>query len=43
MRVYTKKGKIKIEIAVAKGKTKADKRETMKKREVQKDIKRYIG
>jgi SsrA-binding protein len=43
LKVYTKKGKIKIEIALVKGKSKVDKRETIKKREIDRDIKSNIG
>ena len=42
LRVYTKNAKIKLEFGVAKGKKKADKRETIRKREVQKDIEREL-
>jgi len=40
--IYTRKGKIKIEFALAKGKTKIDKRETIKKREVEREIRRAM-
>lgn len=40
--VYIKRNKIKIEIAVARGKTKPDKRQTIKEREVKKEIKREL-
>jgi len=43
LKVYTKKGKIKVEIALVKGKSKADKRETIKKREIERDIRNAIG
>ena len=33
LKVYTKKGKIKIEFGIAKGRKKVDKREIIKKRE----------
>jgi SsrA-binding protein len=39
---YTRKSKIKIEFALAKGKTKIDKRETIKKREVEREIRRAM-
>lgn len=42
LRVYTKKGKIKLEFGVARGKKKADKRELIKKREIERDIKREL-
>lgn len=41
-KVYTEKGKIKLELAVAKGKRKFDKRETIKKREAEREIKREL-
>ena len=40
--VYSDKGKIKVEIAVARGKKKYDKRETIKKREVDRQIRRTL-
>ncbi len=40
--VYTKSRFIKIEIAVARGKKKYDKREAIKKRDVQKDMRRAL-
>ncbi|MFH1820811.1 MAG: SsrA-binding protein SmpB [Candidatus Nealsonbacteria bacterium] len=43
LRVYTKKGKIKLEFALARGKKKTDKRETIKKRAVDRDIKRELN
>lgn len=42
LRVYTKKGKIKIEFAIAKGKKKRDKREAIKKREIEREIKKTL-
>ena len=39
---YTKGDKIKIEIAIAKGKKKHDKRETLKKRDSERDIMREV-
>lgn len=42
LRVYTKKGKIKVEFAIAKGKRKPDKRETIKKREIEREIRRTL-
>ncbi|PIS34742.1 MAG: SsrA-binding protein [Parcubacteria group bacterium CG08_land_8_20_14_0_20_43_9] len=42
LRMYTKQGKIKIEIAIAKHKGKADKREVLKKRAAEKDIRRAL-
>ncbi len=43
LRIYTKKNLIKLEFAVAKGKKKHDKREAIKKREIDRSIKREIG
>ncbi|MEK7072482.1 MAG: SsrA-binding protein SmpB [Patescibacteria group bacterium] len=40
--VYTKKGLIKADIALARGKTKIDKRETIKKREADREIQRTL-
>lgn len=40
LKVYTKKAFIKIEIGIAKGKKVADKRESIKKREIDRDIRR---
>ncbi|MFA6421900.1 MAG: SsrA-binding protein SmpB [Candidatus Buchananbacteria bacterium] len=40
--VYTKKGLIKVEIALARGKTMIDKREQIKKREAERQIKRTL-
>lgn len=42
IRVYTKKAKIKLEFALARGKRKADKREKIVKREVKRDIDRAL-
>jgi SsrA-binding protein len=42
LRFYTKKGKIKLEFAIAKVREKADKRELIKKREIGKEIKRAM-
>ncbi len=42
LRVYTKRGKIKLEFGVAKGKKKADKRDLIKKREAERDMKREL-
>ena len=42
LRVYTKRGKIKIEFAVARGKKKVDKRELIKKREAEREIRREL-
>ncbi len=40
--VYNKGRKIKLEIAVARGKKKADKRQTLKKRDTERDIRRTL-
>lgn len=42
LRVYTKKGKIKLEFAVGQGKRKIDKREKIKKREAERKIERAL-
>ncbi|KPJ57489.1 SsrA-binding protein [Parcubacteria bacterium DG_74_2] len=42
LRVYTKYRKIKLEFAIAKGKKKFDKRELIKKREAEKEIRRAL-
>ena len=42
LRVYTKKGKIKLEFGLTKGKKKEDKRETIKKRETNREIEREL-
>ncbi len=42
LRIYTKKNLIKLEFAVAKGKKKYDKREAIKKREIDRDLKRMM-
>ena len=41
--IYTRKGKIKIEFGLGKGKRKFDKREAIKKREIEREIKRHVG
>ena len=40
--LYTKKGLVKVEIGVARGKKKYDKRETIKKRDTERDIRRTL-
>lgn len=40
--VYTKRSRIKIEIALVKGRTKPDKRELIKKREIEREIKKEL-
>ena len=42
LRVYTKRGKIKLEFGVAKGKKKIDKRELIKKREFEREKERFL-
>ncbi len=42
LKVYTKNAKIKLEFGIAKGKKKSDKRETIRKRETQRDIEREL-
>jgi len=42
LRLYTKNGKIKLEFGVAKGLKKFDKRELIKKREIEREIEREI-
>jgi len=42
LRLYIKKGKIKVEIAIGKGKRKVDKREEIKKRDVEREIRRVL-
>ncbi|HUW21166.1 MAG TPA: SsrA-binding protein SmpB [Candidatus Bathyarchaeia archaeon] len=39
---YTKKGRIKLEIALAKGKKRWDKRETIRRRDLQREVKREL-
>ena len=41
--IYRKNSKIKLAIGLARHKTKSDKRETIKKRETQREIKRVTG
>ena len=43
LRLYTKRGKIKLEFGIGKGKRKIDKREKIKKREVEREIQRKMG
>lgn len=43
LRLYDKHGLIKLEIAIGRGKKKFDKRETIKKREVEKTLRRKIN
>ena len=41
LRAYTNRGFVKIEIAIARGRKKHDKRELIKKREIRKEIKKF--
>lgn len=43
LRLYTKNGKIKLEFALAKGRKKFDKRELIRKREIEREMKRALG
>lgn len=42
LKMYTQRGKIKIEIGIVKNKNKADKRELLKKRAIEKDMRREL-
>lgn len=42
LKVYTKKGKIKLEFGIGKGRKKADKREIIKKRETEREIEKEL-
>lgn len=42
LRMYTKRGKIKLEFGIGRGKKKADKRELIKKREAEREMKRAL-
>ncbi len=42
LKVYTKRGKIKVEFGIGRGKKKADKREVIKKREAEREIRRAL-
>jgi len=42
LKLYTKNSKIKLEFGISKGKKKVDKRESIKKREVEREIKREL-
>ncbi len=42
LKLYTKNGQIKLEFAIAKGKKKFDKRESIKKREIEREIQRVL-
>ncbi len=41
--IYTRKGKIKLQFGLAKGKRKIDKREIIRKREIEREIRKNIG
>ena len=43
LKLYTKNGKIKLEFAISKGKKRIDKREAIKKREIERKIKRELN
>jgi len=43
LKVYTVRGKIKLEFAIVKGKRKFDKRDIIKKRDVEREIRREMG
>lgn len=43
LKVYTKRGRVKILVGLAKHKKKADKREIIKRREAEREIKRSLG
>jgi len=42
LRVYTKRGRIKLEFGIAKGRRKFDKRELIRKREIERELKREL-
>ncbi|MCB0412327.1 MAG: SsrA-binding protein SmpB [Bdellovibrionales bacterium] len=42
LKIYFKKGRVKLEIALVKGKDKGDKRESIKKREVNRELQRSV-
>jgi SsrA-binding protein len=42
LKIYTKRGKIKLEFGAAKGKKKVDKRELIKRRETEREMKREL-
>lgn len=43
IKVYLKNAKVKLELGLAKGKTKLDKRETIKKREMEREVRRHFA
>lgn len=42
LKMYFKDGRVKVELAIAKGKTKGDKRESIKKRDVNRELQRAL-
>lgn len=42
LKLYFSKGQVKVQIAIAKGKTKGDKRESIKKRDVNREMQRAV-
>ncbi len=42
LRVYEKRGLIKVELALVRGKRKYEKRETIKRREIEREIQKYL-
>lgn len=42
LRLYTSRGRLKVEVGIARSKTKADQREAIKKREAQREIRRAM-
>ena len=42
LRAYTKKGKIKLEFGIAKGRKKVDKRELIRKRETEREMEKEL-
>lgn len=42
LRLYTRRGRLKLEVGLARSKTKADQREAMKAREAERDIRRAL-
>ena len=43
LKMYLKRGRVKLELGVARGKTFGDKRETLKKRQDDLDARRHLG
>jgi SsrA-binding protein len=43
LRVYFKKGKVKVELALVKGKAKYDKRDSIAKKDMRRDVERELG